>query len=80
MSFRAAFVGASGSFRRLKANMSTHPDAALPLRAEGVIAATSWENEGGSFPSTPQTDGERLDWVTFLALSIPVPGGTITSR
>ena len=44
--------------------MSTHAGGAMPLRAQGVIELTSWENEAG--PSQPTAHPiERLDWASF---------------
>jgi hypothetical protein len=42
----------------------------MPLRAQGVIELTSWENEGGSSLQTAQPN-ERLDWASFLARFYP---------
>jgi hypothetical protein len=50
--------------------MSTHAGGAMPLRAQGVIEMTSWQNEGGPRQPTAHPN-ERLDWASFLARFYP---------
>ena len=64
----AAFVGGSGTLRRLVGwDMSGHASAALPLCVTDV---ESWENEGG-LPLRAVETAQRLDWVGFLARFYP---------